>query len=76
MELSTTDIEYGDQHTTISKGYTHTGKDVTLAINPAYLMDALDMPRDVTMRMIDGKHPVYITDGQRESVIITTRLDK
>jgi hypothetical protein len=76
MELSTTSEEYGNWSASISKGYNHTGEDVTLAINPGYLMDALDKPRGVTMRMIDGKHPVYITDGTRESVIMTMQLDK
>ena len=76
MELSTTSEEYGNWSASISKGYTHTGEDVTLAINPAYLMDALDKPHDITMRMIDGKHPVYITDGTRESVIMNMQLDK
>ena len=75
LELTTTSEEFGEYHQTITDGYTHSGPDVTLAINPQYIMEAIDKPHPVKIVIRDGNSPVYVTDGEREAVIMTMRIN-
>ena len=79
LELVAKSEELGDSIIPMVSGYEHAGDDCTLAINPAFLLDALSGFTDEIYFCMDGKRPdkcpVYITDGTREAVIMPLTLE-
>ena len=78
LELVAKSEELGDSIIPMVSGYEHAGDDCTLAINPAFLLDALSGFDNEVYFCMDGKRPdkcpVYITDGTREAVIMPLNL--
>ena len=61
---------------TITDGYQHAGETVELGINPQFVIDALSgMTGDVVLGISEpndnGGRMLYISDGQREAVIMS-----
>jgi DNA polymerase III sliding clamp (beta) subunit (PCNA family) len=76
LVCTTKSEEYGDTSLTISAGYTHTGPDMTLAINPKFLADAIYPKAPVTIRLQDPASPLYITDdGTHEAAVMPMHLN-
>ena len=79
LELVAKSEELGDSIIPMVSGYEHAGDDCTLAINPAFLLDALAGFKDEIYFCMNeqrpDKCPVYITDGTREAVIMPLTLE-
>ncbi len=69
------DNNAGTNRLSTESGYTHTGPDTSFSINPAYLIDALSgMTSEIILSAKNEKHPIYITDGTREALIMPMNL--
>ena len=64
----------GDTIRSITEGYTHSGADLKTAINPRFLMEAIDKPGNITIKLVAECAPVYITDGHREAVVMALNV--
>jgi len=79
LDLIAKSEELGESIIPLQSGYDHAGEDCTLAINPAFLLDALSGFTDEVYFCMNeqrpDKCPVYITDGTREAVIMPLTLE-
>ena len=78
LELVAKSEELGDSIIPMESGYEHAGDDCTIALNPAFLLDALaGFPDEFYFCMNEQRpdiSPVYLTDGTREAVIMPINL--
>ncbi len=75
MDISASSEELGTAKTSLdmTDGYSYTGEDVSIAFNPAYMIDALAgfVGDEVIISFDNPNRPVYITDGsEREALIM------
>lgn len=76
LDVTATDESGNTVTRSIEEGYQHTGPDVSIWINPSFVLDALSgMRREfVTMRITDKT--LFITDGERDALIMQMRPPK
>jgi hypothetical protein len=60
----------------INAGYTHEGADILFYINARYLLDAISLPGQITIKIKHDNAPVYITDGSHEAIVMPLHMDK
>jgi DNA polymerase III sliding clamp (beta) subunit (PCNA family) len=60
----------------IVAGYDHTGDDIRIAVNPIFLMQAIQGGKKSTLKFLDANSPMYYTDGEnREAIIMAMWMD-
>lgn len=70
-DVSATSEEFGAVRTSITENYQHIGADLTIALNPRFILDALSgMADDVTIQLASESAPIIITDGKREALLM------
>jgi DNA polymerase III sliding clamp (beta) subunit (PCNA family) len=60
----------------INAGYAHEGADILFYINARYLLDAISLPGQITIKIKHDNAPVYITDGSHEAIVMPLHMDK
>lgn len=76
LDIIATDEENGTTRTIIAEGYQHAGPDVTIGINPGYVLDAISGMKKGPLTVVIGgpSRPLSITDGKREAIIMTVNI--
>jgi len=76
LEYQAISEENGETSGYIESGYQHTGDDVNIAVNPRFLAEALaGMQEEVYISLRAHDRPMFITDGQREVVLMPMRVE-
>jgi hypothetical protein len=82
MDISALDAtDWGEKRltpvsqSTITEGYTHSGQDVKLAIDPRFVLDALSgMKGKIALTLGGPNAPLQISDGHYEAVIMPKNI--
>lgn len=67
--------QYSTRWYKVKVEYTHEGEDIYFGVNPKFLLNALlGMGETITLKCNAKNAPIYITDGEREAVVMPMHL--